>query len=340
MPTSPPRALITGATGFIGRHLALRLTAQGWSVKLLVRHLNKLDPRLANTCTIIQGDLENIRALERAVQSVDYVFHCAANVNTWDRWEAYYKTNVYAVRRLLYTIQRVNPNLLRYVHVSTVDVYGYSGTPCDERSFRNGAGFGYGESKRLGEDIVTEFCSHAGIAYTLVRPTNVIGPGSQFIQRIGDALRNGVMLQIDHGHVHAGLLYIDTLLDYLIWAAQADGANGQSYNVRDHYDADWAIFINRFRRAIQGHGLVINLPYSWAVIAARILETLQSWLTPQQEPLLHRLLICIFGRTCGHPSEKIVADSGIKSHVDFDAAMDHSIRWYLNQTELNKSTHV
>ncbi|WP_413889520.1 NAD-dependent epimerase/dehydratase family protein [Candidatus Aalborgicola defluviihabitans] len=82
---------------------------------------------------------------------------------------------------------KVTP-LFRLVHVSTVDVYGFHESPCNELSDASGGEFGYGRSKLIGEDLVRQWGKEHSMPFTIVRPCNVIGPGSQFIQRIGQSL--------------------------------------------------------------------------------------------------------------------------------------------------------
>ena len=159
---SPKRhrsALVTGATGFVGNRLAERLLQAGWSVRLLVRDSNKLTPALRAGCELITGDLLDIDAVSRAVRGVDVIFHCAANVSTWDTHDAYYAANVVGVQNLLNAIASENktlPPTFRLVHVSTMDVYGFPELPCTELSAATGGGFGYGTQMGKHNDTIAE----------------------------------------------------------------------------------------------------------------------------------------------------------------------------------------
>jgi len=329
MPTIPLRsALVTGATGFIGEHLARRLLREGWQVTLLVRTASKLAADLQSDTKIIVGSLADTAALAQAVADVSVVFHCAANVNTWDTPEAYRSTNVDGTHNALQAIATHNPGLARLLHISTADVYGFPEAPCDETSAMVTSGFGYGDSKREGEQLVREFCTQQHIPFTIIRPCNVIGSKSQFIERIGKELASGLMLTINKGRANAGIVYIDSLVDYLIWAARAEIARSECYNVRDPYDVTWAQFIQHFRKTLRGRGMVINMPFSVVDKAAWACELLWRTFLPTREPLLHRLLVCIFGRTCGHSARKIQKHSGIIPQLSFEEAMHRSIEWY------------
>ncbi len=330
------KVLITGATGFIGKHLADRLIKEGWSVRFLVRNPNKLAASLQSVTDIVVGDLSDEAALALAVKEVEVVFHCAANVNTWDTWDNYYSANVLGLTNLLLAIN-AQGSVSRFVHLSTVDVYGFPVLPCDEQSIISKSGFGYGDSKLMAETVLKEYAEKFNMPYTIIRPANVMGPGSQFIQRIGTELRSGLMLMISGGVSNAGFVYIDNLIDYLLWSASSEKAEGQCFNVRDNFDVSWAQFLSTFKQGISGKGIVISLPFVIADYCARCFEVFYKVFLPIKEPLLHRLLVRFFGRTCGHSAEKIRVSSQIKSKVDFAEAMTQSCNWFLEQNVNNKA---
>ncbi len=324
-------ALVTGATGFIGGRLAECLVAEGWSVRVLVRNPQRLTPALLAATEVITGDLADLNALELAVADVSVIFHCAANVNTWDTPDAYHAANVTGVKNLLHAIKQGNLGLSRLVHLSTMDVYGFPEQPCDEQCQTASSGFGYGDSKLLGEAVLQVFCATHQIPYTIIRPGNVIGPRSQFIQRIGESLKSGLMLKIEGGRANAGFIYIDNLVEYLLWAASTEQAVNQCYNARDGYDVSWAVFIAAFRQALGGHGLVIDLPFALANAIACGFEQFYQLFLPAREPVLHRLLVRLFGRTCGHGAEKIRSDSRLSGRISFDEALNRSTKWFLEE---------
>lgn len=323
-------AMVTGGSGFLGQHLVRRLLKDGHRVRLLLRSPERLPEDLLSRCAVVHADLMDNEAVRQAVHGVRTIFHCAANVHTWDSPANYRASNVDGVRNLLQAIVEANPGVTRLVHVSTVDVYGFPVMPCDESMATSGGGFGYGESKLLGENLVRSFCAANGIPFVIIRPGNVIGPGSQFIRRIGAALSSGVMLKIDGGCAHAGLVDVENLVDALLWAAEAGIAQGESYNVRDLGEVDWAEFIRVFKCGIKGQGIVVNLSFSSADILASMVEWGWRVIAPTREPFLHRLLVRIFGRTCGHSVEKI-RRHGWSGRVGFDESMARSIRWFLEQ---------
>lgn len=323
-----PHALVTGATGFVGSHLINRLIQDGWQVRALVRDTAKISSSEAEMLEIMEGSLSNPESLASAVRDVDHVFHCAANVATWASDALYYETNVLGTDRLLTAVIQNNRNIRSFVHLSTADVYGFPEKPADEQAALDGGKFGYGRSKLEGEIRLIRRAHEAGIPLTIFRPCNIIGPRSQFIERIGQALRSGVMLTIDGGRQHAGLLCVDNLIDCMQWAADSDVSNNQIYNLRDPVEMTWADFISHFRAEIKGRGMVMNLPFPVAEAVAQALGSIGKKIMPNTEPLLHPLIVRIFGRTCGHPIDKIRSDGAPVGRKDTLLGLKQAIQWY------------
>ena len=324
-----PEYLVTGATGFVGRRLVERLIAMGAGVRLLVRRPENLPPQLSAECEVIVGDLDNPASLDAAVAGVGVVFHCAANVRTWDEWPAYEATNIRGVEDLVCAVVRCNPGLQRFVHLSSVDVYGFPVAPVDETAILDKVDFAYGESKRQGELCLRRIAQQHEIPYTILRPTNIIGPRSPFIERIGNELMSGLMLTIDGGNVHAGLLHVDNLIDYMHWAAFSELSANETFNVRDRCDVSWGRFIDDLRALIGGRGRVIDLPFFAANVAAHALAMPYRALPLTGEPMLHPLIVRIFGRTCGHSADKLWSVSNITGKVTYEQAMAESAAWFL-----------
>lgn len=321
--------LVTGATGFVGGHLVQRLLQQGGQLKLLVRDPAKLPAQWRSRVEVCVGDLTDAASLGDAVHGARWIFHCAANVQTWGRAQDYEAVNVRGVRNILDAIARQTDKPQRFVHVSTVDVYGFPTAPCDERCALRPPGFGYGDSKLRGELLLRETARGMGLSYAVLRPANVMGPGSPFIERVGRELQNGLMLRISGGRVDAGFLYVDNLVDALLWAGQAPQAENEVFNVVDPQSVSWRQLLDDLRQGIGGKGWIIDLPYAIAALAAAAMELPYRALGIRQEPLLHRLIVKIFGHTCGHRATKLAAAGCPVGRVGYAQGMAESASWFL-----------
>ncbi|WP_372780105.1 NAD-dependent epimerase/dehydratase family protein [Litorivivens sp.] len=326
------KVLVTGASGFLGSRLARRLLDEGYQLSLLVRPAAVLDATLKSQCHIVYGDLSDQNALALAVSDCEWIFHCAANVKTWDCIDNYYRTNVLGVQHLLDAVQQNTPALKRFVHISTVDVYGYPDAPADESSPVRKTGFGYGDSKLEGEQRVLRMASDHDLPFTIIRPGNIIGPGSQFISEIGTALKTGNMLTIEGGLAHAGLIDVDNLVDLILWAADSDIALNEIYNARDETEMNWREYLSQLQRVLDASKPIRDLSFPTAMLLARTLEWVFKLIRTKREPPLHRLLVCMFGKTCGHSADKIRRHSDLPSRIAIEKSIQRSAQWFLENT--------
>src|ERR1700691_1366065 len=126
-------ALLTGATGFLGSHVARALAEQGADLRLLVRptsNLKNLEGLNAETTT---GDLRNPASLEKAIAGCEVVFHVAADYRLWVRDPAeMYRSNVEGTRAVLEAAQKNGVRCV--VYTSSVATMGFTGNghPADE----------------------------------------------------------------------------------------------------------------------------------------------------------------------------------------------------------------
>ena len=171
------KAFVTGATGFLGSHVARVLADQGADLRLLVRktsNLKNLEGLKAETAT---GDLRDPASLEKAISSCDTVFHVAADYRLWVRDpNEMYRSNVGGTRTLLEAAMR--KGVQRVVYTSSVATIGFrtDGQPADENSpvsLDDMIGH-YKRSKFMAEQLAME-AGRSGMHVVTVNPTTPIG---------------------------------------------------------------------------------------------------------------------------------------------------------------------
>lgn len=165
--------LITGASGFLGWHVASRLASRGHRVRALVRATSKL--RELDVEPIV-GDLRDRDSLARAVQGCSVVFHVAADYRLWAKDQSeLYRSNVDGTRNLLECAQQAGVE--RFVYTSTVGCIGIPeggiGTEDLPVTLESMVGT-YKRSKFLAELVALEFAG-GGFPVVIVNPTAPVG---------------------------------------------------------------------------------------------------------------------------------------------------------------------
>jgi dihydroflavonol-4-reductase len=171
------KVFLTGATGFLGSHVAHVLAEQGAGLRLLVRstsNLKNLEGLKAETAT---GDLRDAASLQRAMSGCDTVFHVAADYRLWLRDpQEMYRSNVNGTRAVLEAARQ--NNVSRVVYTSSVATMGFTanGHPADEDSpvsLSDMIGH-YKRSKFMAEQLALE-AGRSGLHVVTVNPTTPVG---------------------------------------------------------------------------------------------------------------------------------------------------------------------
>ena len=172
-------AFVTGATGFLGSHVARALAAQGAQLRLLVRPTSDLRNIEDLNAERVSGDLRNPASFEKALAACDAVFHVAADYRLWVRDpEQMYRSNVEGTRYLLEVARR--QGVRRVVYTSSVATMGFEsnggGNLADERSPVSLAHMigHYKRSKFMAEQAALE-AARSGQDVVVVNPTTPVG---------------------------------------------------------------------------------------------------------------------------------------------------------------------
>src|SRR5713226_2420502 len=170
-------AFVTGATGFVGSHVARVLAEQGADLRLLVRSSSNPKNIQGLKAERVVGDLRDFASLEKAMAGCDVVFHVAADYRLWVRDpEQMYRANVEGTRALLQATR--NNRVRRVVYTSSVATMGFTlnGQPADENwpvSLESMIGH-YKHSKFMAEQVAMQ-AARSGMDVVVVNPTTPVG---------------------------------------------------------------------------------------------------------------------------------------------------------------------
>ena len=171
------KAFITGATGFLGTHVARVLAAQGAGLRLLVRPTSNLKNLEGLPAETARGDLRDAASLEKAMSGCEVVFHVAADYRLWVQDPAeMYRSNVEGTRAILEAARKNGVRCV--VYTSSVATIGFTGNghPADEDSpvaLADMIGH-YKRSKFMAEQVALE-AGRAGMRVVTVNPTTPVG---------------------------------------------------------------------------------------------------------------------------------------------------------------------
>lgn len=324
--------LITGASGFIGGHIAARLAAEGQPVRCLVRAGSNTAALERLGVELVRGDLtSSSSSLAQAANDCRYVVHCGALVSDWATVQEISRVNVQGTRSLLDAALAAGTQ--RFVHISTTDVYGHpGGSPVREDFAPRRLGNWYSRTKLLAEQEVRRAAGSGPLQTVIVRPATVYGPGSTaVIGEIAQALRNGNMLLIGQGKTVAGLCYVENLVDLILRSLHDDAAAGQELNATDGLDVTWRQLTDDLASGLGARPARLSMPYPMAYGLGLGLEQgyrLARRATGlQTRPLLSRQAVQVMGRDQRFSNEKAKALLGWEPRVGYADGLRATLRW-------------
>lgn len=242
------KALVTGASGFIGGRLVERLVRQGADVRVLVRNPASAARLARFPLTFHLGDVTNTADLDKAVQECDLVFHCAYGTTGSQKRRAW--VNRVGTERTLEAAHRARVE--RVVYLSTLMVYGQTADgDLDETAPRRRFGNAYSDSKLDAEGIALQYSRSGRVPVTVLQPTAVYGPygGVWTVQPI-ETLKTGRVILVNGGDGLANAVYVDDLVSAMLLAAEKDAAVGEAFLISGPEAVTWRELYGRFARML------------------------------------------------------------------------------------------
>jgi nucleoside-diphosphate-sugar epimerase len=328
----PHTYLVTGATGFVGSHVAEALRARGDDVRALARE--GADTALLEKfgVTLVRGDVTDAEAVKRAAEGCDVVTHCAAKVGDWGPVDEYRKVNVGGLRNLLEAVK--GRPLHRFVHVSTLGVYAarhHHGTdetePLPESHID-----GYTQSKVETEKLALEYHRKHGVPVTVLRPGFIYGPRDRSVlPRLVDRLRERSVIYIAKGRFALNTTYVGNLVDAILLAVDSPVAVGEVFNITD------GEFVSK-RRFFEAVADGVGAPRPRGSVPVWLARFLANWRegvfrrkNKPHPPRITQAQLKFAGLNLDFSIAKARTKLGYVPHVSFDEGMRQAVEWYRGQ---------
>jgi nucleoside-diphosphate-sugar epimerase len=322
--------LITGATGFVGGHLAEACAGRGWSVRALVRSDSDTGLLERHNVALVRGELSDAGAVREALEGVEVVLHCAAKVGDWGPVEEYRAVNVEALRGLLEAC-RGRP-LRRFVHFSSLGVYAarhHYGTdesePLPERHMD-----GYTQTKVESEQLVLRYDREHQLPVVVLRPGFIYGPRDRTLMpKMLENLRLRRVRYIGGGKGAMNCIYVCNLVEAALLAAEKPEAVGQIFNLTDGEFVSKRRFIESIANGMGlPHPKPVGVPLWLARIMASYLEDRARRRGKPTAPRLTQGRVKLLGLNLDFSIEKAKRELGYLPRWGFDEGMRETVAWY------------
>ncbi|MCH1928952.1 NAD-dependent epimerase/dehydratase family protein [Shewanella sp. A25] len=293
-------AFVTGAGGFLGKAICLRLLAVGIKVTGFARgHYPELE---AQGVTMVQGDLANAGQLLSAMQDCDMVFHVASKAGVWGSKQSYFEPNVKGTENVLDACRKLNISTLVYTSTPSVTFAGVDESGIDETTpyadvFLNH----YAHSKAIAEAMVLKAASDISrdgyrLKTVAIRPHLIWGPEDpHLVPRVLARARTGKLKLVGSEDKLVDTIYVDNaayahLLAALELCQAQPKCLGQAYFVSNDEPVTMAHMLNLILACDNLPPVTKRVPKSIAYGVGAVLEGIYHLLNKQEEPIMTRFV--------------------------------------------------
>lgn len=324
--TPLPIAVLTGATGFIGSHLADLLLQKGYEVRCIVRKGSNLQwlKNKAVACYAVGLDSED--ALAEVLTNANLVFHVAGVVRA-NTEQAFYEGNVTTTQVIINALLKYAPNTNRLLVISSLAATGpaINGQPVDEQTLLNPISL-YGRTKLLQEQLVQQYAHRLPI--TIVRPPAVYGERETDIYQFFKTYRQGFLpIAGLWGNKQLSMVHVSDLVVGIYLAATSPISVGQVYFIGSEKQYSWADVAYATQLALGKRAIALRLPH-WSIYLLGAVAQVVGRFTGRASILsiekAHEMTAAAW--TCN--SQKAIIHLGYKPLVSLNEGIAKTIAWY------------
>jgi 2-alkyl-3-oxoalkanoate reductase len=322
------KVLVTGANGFLGRHVCRALRDGGLAVRAMCQPGTPTDG-MSDLGEVVEAELLDPEDLVDALEGCEAVVHLAALVSEWGRYAWYHRVNVLGTRSLADAASATGAH--RFVFVSSLAVHGlgdFDGG--DEDAPRNAAGNPYARSKIAAEDLLMEHDRARTLDAVIVRPGWVpFGPGDlRGFPPLARALATGRMPVSGDPERLICTVFAPNLAEGIRRCLVHPEAPGKAFDITDGVRLRWDDYL-RGIAMLQGTTLSYRRIPPWlATAAATCAEGLWLPFGPARRPPLTRYLARLMSRDLHFSSARATEVLGYQPVVPFEEGLARTVEWW------------
>jgi nucleoside-diphosphate-sugar epimerase len=264
------RALVTGASGFVGRNLCQLLVRRGWEVVAAARRVPEV--AMTKVSARILPLSENANDWQEALASIDCVVHLAATVHQMKRASAgvdYRAVNLEGTKFV--AAQAAKAGVRRFIYLSSIKVNGEGGTRIYSSDDAPMPVDDYGRSKMESEWALRDISAQTGLELVIIRPPLVYGPGVRAnFKRLLRLAGLGVPLPFASIRNRRSLVGVENLIDFVASCMEHPRAAGQTWLVSDGEDMSTPELVEKLMHLMGKKPRFFPVPTRWLKGLARI----------------------------------------------------------------------
>ena len=223
--------LITGATGFTGSVLTQKLIDAGAVVHAIARSSSNTDA-LPSTITWHKGDISSKEFIDSVCKNIHYVFHVAAAFREEKTSLDHFRgIHVESTKHLTHACHNpeVNPEFIRFVHVSTVGVHGHIEDGIADETYRIKPGDDYQLTKYEGEQWLIDYAANNDFSYSIVRPAPIYGAGDRRLLKLFTMANKGYWIMLGKKDPYYHLIHVEDLTNIILLSGFKESANREVF---------------------------------------------------------------------------------------------------------------
>jgi dihydroflavonol-4-reductase len=322
-------AFLTGATGFIGSHIADVLLSHGFQVRCGYREHSNIQWLKDKPFDLVKYSLFDTQSLSEAVKDVDYIIHCGGIISA-NKPDDFFRINTQGTINLLKAVKESSPNIKRFIYISSQTIAGPAKslsepvTEFDEPHPHTT----YARSKKEAEDSVLEFGKYFPV--TILRPSAVIGPRDPAIFTIFKSVKNRIVILIGMKPKYLNIIHAIDLAEATYNAAISDNTIGKIYYIAAEKPLSWNEIMTLSKKELNRNiTLNIRFPHFFVLSAAYSFELFRKIIRKPHPfnlekgwDFIQKYWVCSV--------EEAKKDFNFSTKFSSEEAVLDTIRWYVN----------